>query len=725
MAPIRPAMFFLIGTVHLTPDIKVPIPVDPGNPGSYQRFMWNATHNPFELTEVADWYECITIDYPACTFEAGYSHNVGRTNLRAAIAGRPGPFVLAGVSQGAGVISHVYNDLRTGDMQDRRADLIRGLAVGNPWRQVGRSLPIANVLNPTGHGMAADNLVGTEDLWWELAAHGDIVCTNEDDAFSQLVTAVYEWTYANYTGSADALASAATAYFSGHPAEEVIKAVNSWLRVFTNLNAQTNPHLAYMDYKPVIGDDRTGIEIATADLIALAKTMGVGPSAAAIGWFAETFITLNGIPSAEAIGSPAISSGQGVRLVGIPSAEAIGTPKLVKQQFIKLNGIPSAEAIGQINFSWLQEITLSGVASAEAVGVPSLTGNKVITLDGISSAEAFGQLKLGQNVRLVGIPTQQGFGAPNLIPGSVSIRLNGIPSAEAIGQPIVVPPTPPFTPISELNVARTNYPIPVGATQVRIKKMIGGGASGGTGLGAGGGDRGGGSGGGGAAVIDEYVIPISAFGSSVYSTAIGAAGAPSGNAGALGGAENGNDGGDTIFQAGSVQLIARGGKRGLAGTAVASVGGGAGGTWSATGVTGVPGSNGSAGGTGGLASGGAGGAAPNNTAGGCPGGGGGCGISGLGVYGNGGSGGNSIESSGGAGGTSNGTTTAATGDTGSSSSTGPGGGGGGSGTGSGYAEVRGGHAGNYGAGSGGSCAGNNQTLTSGNAGTGRLWIIWE
>ena len=696
--PTRPAMFFLIGTVHLSPDIKIPIPVDPGNPGTYQRFMWNATHNPFELTEVNDWYELITIDYPACTFEAGYSHNVGRTNLRAAINARPGPFVLAGVSQGAGVISHVYNDLRTGDMQDRRADLIRGLAIGNPWRQAGRSLPFPNAINPDGHGMSATRLTGTEELWWECAANGDIVCTNGDDPFSLLVQAVYEWTYANYTGSADALWSAAQAFFTGVSPNELMDAINTWLRVFTNLNGQTNPHLAYMDFKPVVGDNRTAIEIATADLIMLAKSMGVGPSEASVGWFAENFITLNGIPSAEAFGKPAISSGQALRLTGIPSAEAIGKPKLSPEQFIRLNGIPSAEAVGQVNPSWLQEMTLSGIPSAEAIGVPNITENKVITLDGIPSAEAFGDIRLGQGIKLIGIPTQQGFGAPNLIPGGVSMRLTGIPSAEAIGKPKVVPPIPPFTPFTETNVARNHYPLPAGSVGCWVTAIAkggnGGAAASGTAT-----DRGGGGGGGSGGKIARTYVDLT--GSSFYSVKVG----------------------DTVEitterapdYAVVARLTANKGNNGGPGSGGAGGSGGSGGSidkyeWT-TGVQ-IPygygsGSNsGSAGGDGGNGASSQQGSAGSNGS-----GGGGGGTGWLGGGSPGGAGGNADA----AGGAQSAAAGAA--NPGSSSSTGRGGGGGGGG-GEPTKVNNGGKAGDYGGGGGGAGASNNTTV--GGAGGARI-----
>lgn len=712
----RPALYFLIGTINISPDLMTPVPNDPGLEGSQQRFMWNASHNPFELTEVADYYECITIDYPASMLEAQYSHNVGKANLIAAINARPGPFAMAGMSQGAGVISDVYNELRSGSLVDRRADFIRGLAAGNPWREEGTTIP-GGMVQP-GHGMAGTNLVGTEpSIWWELAAQNDIVCTNDDSPMGLLVTASYEWTYGNYTGAEAGLWSALEATFSGEPFNTLSTAVNYWLRAFGYLSAD-NPHLSYMTYRPRIGDNRSGIDIAAADLIELAKLLGVGPSAASIGWFAENYITLNGVASAAAVGTPALSSGQALRLNAVASASVVGVPKLIQQQFINLSSVASDAAIGTPAVSWPQSITLVGKGSDAGVGTPYLTPAQSVVLNGVPSDAAVGTLhSFDQSITLNGVASASGAGAPNLVPGGVAMTLNGVASAAAVGTPAIHPGTVAmtltgvasaaavspldsianvFTPISYENTNLSAMAWPPGATEWRFEGL---GAAGGSGSAAGSSfsTRSGGAGSGGGAKVDSG---WQAKGSATTVTAIRG----------IGGAQN-TDGGNTTFSTSDGRTCtAGGGKKGNIGVTSGAPAGGAGGVASVSGITATTLADGSAGGAGGNASGTAGVAGGDNANGAGPGGGGGGGRSNVGGTATGGRGGNSTSQTGATAGA-----VQANGNTGGSPGMGlPGGGGSGAGSGNQMIAKNGGAGGDYGAGAGG--AGGENTNGSGNTG---------
>lgn len=112
------------------------------------------------------------------------------------------------------------------------------------------------------------------------------------------------------------------------------------------------------------------------------------------GWWAETFVSLTGIPSSEAFGDLGI----------VPSAVDV-----------HLTGVPSSEAFGNLM----------------VIGPP-----QPIHLTGIPSSEAFGTLGVGRgpvSVALTGIPSSAAFGTLALSPGPVNVNLTGVPSSEAFG----------------------------------------------------------------------------------------------------------------------------------------------------------------------------------------------------------------------------------------------------------------------------------------------------
>ncbi|QFP97644.1 minor tail protein [Mycobacterium phage Huphlepuff] len=127
------------------------------------------------------------------------------------------------------------------------------------------------------------------------------------------------------------------------------------------------------------------------------------------GWWAEAFIKLEGIASAEEFGAPSVVTGavniSGVG--GIPSAEAFGTPTFIWEQDVELSGIPSAEAFGTMKLN--QNVTLTGIESAEEFGGIAEI-NQTLMLSGIPSAEAFGTtvVRAGQQPEIVGFNINPG-----------------------------------------------------------------------------------------------------------------------------------------------------------------------------------------------------------------------------------------------------------------------------------------------------------------------------
>ncbi len=137
-------------------------------------------------------WDFVNIPYPAAIFPMAFSIQLGKTMVIRAIKSRPGPFALAGTSQGSIVMNEVYKEIRYGSLQSRRKDLLAGCQFGDPLREQGilfPGCPDPGVWNDpgsrsVGHGIfpAAKRLKGTESFWLEFANVGDPVCTTGDDA---------------------------------------------------------------------------------------------------------------------------------------------------------------------------------------------------------------------------------------------------------------------------------------------------------------------------------------------------------------------------------------------------------------------------------------------------------------------------------------------------------------------------------------------------------------
>lgn len=162
----------------------------PGTGGAFQ------FQNSFDSTKV----KWVGVTYPAQTYPMNTSVNEGIVNLTAAVnATQPGDkFAFIGVSQGAIVTSNVYDALRTGSLQSRRADLVGAVTLGNPRRQEGHTFP--NCPDPGGHGLiASDLLTETETLWWDIAVPGDDIACDPDTPAGQLLSAAIYFLMNNYT----------------------------------------------------------------------------------------------------------------------------------------------------------------------------------------------------------------------------------------------------------------------------------------------------------------------------------------------------------------------------------------------------------------------------------------------------------------------------------------------------------------------------------------------
>lgn len=154
----------------------------------------NPANDPFPQMLNPDVWNATRIVYPASTAGMGISINVGITKTIDAIkkttAGTP--FALGGYSQGAAVMSGVYNEIKnpTGSLYSRRNDFLGGVMFGNPRRQVNYRGPIGGTwsgcfddpANPNTNGHGSFPTVGPwarlsnceYDKWVEFTAPNDI-----------------------------------------------------------------------------------------------------------------------------------------------------------------------------------------------------------------------------------------------------------------------------------------------------------------------------------------------------------------------------------------------------------------------------------------------------------------------------------------------------------------------------------------------------------------------
>lgn len=135
------------------------------------------------------YFEFVNVYYGACLFPMKSTLSQGVANLIQLIKATPGPFILTGWSQGAQVISNVYDLIRYGSYNDgcnsltdaslmsRNADLLAGIALGNPRRQAGFTFPGFPDPAPGTAGINSVQLSDCEDRWWEICLPDDPAAT--------------------------------------------------------------------------------------------------------------------------------------------------------------------------------------------------------------------------------------------------------------------------------------------------------------------------------------------------------------------------------------------------------------------------------------------------------------------------------------------------------------------------------------------------------------------
>jgi len=101
--------------------------------------LWDGlpANDPFPTLLDKNVWNATRIEYPAATVGMGDSINYGINKTIAGINALPPgtPFAIGGYSQGAAVMSGVYNELRYGVLTSRYSSFLGGVCFGNPRRQ--------------------------------------------------------------------------------------------------------------------------------------------------------------------------------------------------------------------------------------------------------------------------------------------------------------------------------------------------------------------------------------------------------------------------------------------------------------------------------------------------------------------------------------------------------------------------------------------------------------
>lgn len=177
-----------------------------------QYFLWQED-DPFPFLLDSSLWNFQRVPYPASTLFIGPSIEVGVDYVINQILATPvgTPFALGGYSQGAAVMSRVYNECRQGRLADRRADLRAMVTFGNPMRELGHTFP-----NSSGYSGACDipgdtqqgcgvfpaaaeidvlspyirrfaRLQNTEDLVWDFTMPNEVISGVGDSTFGNTI----------------------------------------------------------------------------------------------------------------------------------------------------------------------------------------------------------------------------------------------------------------------------------------------------------------------------------------------------------------------------------------------------------------------------------------------------------------------------------------------------------------------------------------------------------
>ncbi len=187
-----------------------------------------AVWNPIRVAYAATSFNVLSPTTGTLIGGMGSSINDGVNKVMAQINAMPPgtPFAVGGYSQGAAVMSTIYNELRTGSLTSRKPSFLGGVMFGNPRRQINHRGEIGGSWsgawdvpgsNSGGHGSfpasgpygRLTGCVNTE--WIEFTAPNDIISSTGDS------TTGVNWTQGN-----DVLINLAASQYFGQLASQAL-----------------------------------------------------------------------------------------------------------------------------------------------------------------------------------------------------------------------------------------------------------------------------------------------------------------------------------------------------------------------------------------------------------------------------------------------------------------------------------------------------------------------
>ena len=170
---------FAVGPIGGGADLHVK-----GVNGEFYSWDGAVATDPFPQLLDTNLWQWERVPYPASALDIGTSIKQGVDWTVAQILDTPGPFALGGYSQGAAVMSNVYNECRQGRLVERRQDLRAIVNFGNPMREKGRTFKGSSgysgafdVPNSTtgSHGCFPVRLQNTEDFVYEFTMPNEVI----------------------------------------------------------------------------------------------------------------------------------------------------------------------------------------------------------------------------------------------------------------------------------------------------------------------------------------------------------------------------------------------------------------------------------------------------------------------------------------------------------------------------------------------------------------------
>jgi len=218
------------------------------------------------------------VPYSACV-PFNPSYEAGAATLVNMITDTTGKFAMVGTSQGAMVISSVYNTIRNGELQGRNADFVQGITYGNPCRQAGSIAP--GCVDPGGCGINVNSWLqsGVDSRWWDFVNPGDPAACNGAGPWT-VDGMTYDYRGSNGLWTAELFAEMCQ-NFNGDlialigqlvdPPANIADLANALFE--TLIGVSVGPHTTYDRTTPIAGDARTCAQLAAQRLMTIAESL--------------------------------------------------------------------------------------------------------------------------------------------------------------------------------------------------------------------------------------------------------------------------------------------------------------------------------------------------------------------------------------------------------------------------------------------------------------------